>query len=255
MPRCFICGVNSSLDRLEEHFKNYHRYGYNQSYKCIEPSCSGSFNNFGLIQSHYVTEHRLSRVLPVNRQLPHNQSNVAHISIVKVRKLLKEKLLNAVMTMYGSMNISRQEVQHFFDIMKDIIISNLNIINDELQTVHGHDRNTSKIRADVLLLFKEFTSSFDDFQTESRRLNKIDKSGYFIIPIEYSIGKKANTKRRDVDGNLVTATIDHTACFFPLSHTLKKFFELPSVYDIVIKYKESLENEKNLVTNFIQSEL
>lgn len=255
MPRCFICEVNFSLDGLQNHFENYHHYGYHQLFKCIEPLCSGCFDNFDLLRRHYVTEHRLSQVPSVKSQVPQNQNNIPDISIVRVRKLFKQKLLSNVITMYGLMNISRQQFQEFFDIIQDIIKSDLNIIYDELQTAHGHNSITSKIRADVASLFKGLNNSFVEFQTEHKRLNEIEKTGYFIKPIEYLVGKNTKTNRRDIDGNVGAETVHHTACFFPLGAMLKKIFEIDHVYDTVIHYKKSLEDERTLQTNFIQSEV
>ena len=42
---------------------------------------------------------------------------------------------------------------------------------------------------------------------------------------------------------------------FPLREMLKKIFELPNVYDVIMDYKNNLKNESLVISNFIQCPL
>jgi hypothetical protein len=93
---------------------------------------------------------------------------------------------------------------------------------------------------------------FEKFRSTHLQLKLFSNVGTYIPPRQIKLGereefrKKKNEKRR--------VTLDVTAEFIPMRKVLQMFFQLPDVLDKTVEYIESLECERNLITNFIQTD-
>ena len=257
MPLCFICKVNCSLGRLQNHFNNYHHYNNNQLYKCIETSCSVSFDNYELLRRHYLSDHRLSSSVGSASHTSYNDTNTSKISIPTLQKALHNKILGNFIKLYGSLDLSKHQVQVFFEFIQDITNTGLDMIKNQLETVHKSKKNASEIVADINSLFNAFNESLHNFSTDHNRIALIENTGEYIPPTEFSVGKKFASMKYKAHSTLLERSTDSKAFFFPLGRIFKRVFELPNVYKTISNYKAQLEqkNDKSLITNFIQSNL
>lgn len=113
------------------------------------------------------------------------------------------------------------------------------------------------VLSETLSLIDSFTKSFDDFDTEHKRIAYLRKLGHYIPPVKCSLTEAKKNIKRTSSGEIKENLRKREAYvhFFPLRTILKKVFELPRVFDTVFAYKKMLENDRSSVTNFIQSNL
>lgn len=163
-------------------------------------------------------------------------------------KMHREKL-KFCLSLHNKHSI-RSSVQDIID-KYSFFISELFIpyLTVELQKV-VKDKNTLALITNILDKNK---NPFSNYSTESRRFNVFRTDSIYVDPDEFQIGdKNVKTLIQDV-GSVIPAQV--FATFIPLKRTLKSFFELPGMFVKVKKYKESLEREKEVISNFIQAEL
>lgn len=105
--------------------------------------------------------------------------------------------------------------------------------------------------SEVETIFNKFSEPFHQLKTEKQRLAQFKYYDSYIPPQNYQIGKRieyksapTGTKRKD---------IPVVAQFIPIRQVLKKFFELPGIFDKTIKYLNILDSQKTIITNIYQS--
>ena len=93
---------------------------------------------------------------------------------------------------------------------------------------------------------------FDTVRTEYMRLKVFTDAGYLVHPKSFTAGDIVENKRKD--GRIIKQIVSVTAQFIPLRKTLQTFFSLPNVYESVIQYVGKLEQDKDVLSNFIQGD-
>src|SRR5580765_2590874 len=99
-------------------------------------------------------------------------------------------------------------------------------------------------------MFKALENPFKHLETEYRRLQYFSKSGDYIAPILYEMGKMfcAERSNNTVKGKYVPVY----GQYIPLDSVLLKFFELPNALKNTLNYMDFLEKDNKGLHNFIQ---
>ncbi|XP_074112292.1 uncharacterized protein LOC141535999 [Cotesia typhae] len=162
------------------------------------------------------------------------------------------KLLNATLKLYGTSSIAFNQVDYIFDMIQTLFKLEHTNIKNTLQRNADNDKS-KQISSNVLSIYNSSENSLKQFNTEYHRLQVLQKNKSYIPPIEFFIGSRCATLKRDSEGNLKSRPKTVTGLLFPLRAMFKKVFELPGIYESVQHYKQELEKNKNIVTNYIQS--
>lgn len=176
------------------------------------------------------------------------------IQTVKVRKELQKTLLDECSKINSTLCPQTQS-QLFFESTQAIVNSGLNTIREELNDKYKSDPESSEVLKDVNAMFDTFKATLKKFNTSHKRSKILKKERDFLELIEFVVGERSRKIKRSCDGQVKMISNYATGILFPLREMLKKNFETPSVYDLVFRYKEKLENETNVISNFVQSKL
>lgn len=165
---------------------------------------------------------------------------------------LKDKILNAMLKLYGSFNIPYNKIDYIFSMIRDLFDFEHQVIKNKLLCTSKNESSV-KIASDVVNILNSVDNTLKQCNTEYNRLQSLEQRGFYIPPIEFIVGTKCTTLKRDCEGNPISKSKNATAILFPLRLMLTKVFELPGVYDTVKLYKEELEQNVHIISNFIQS--
>ncbi|KAJ8914148.1 hypothetical protein NQ315_016226 [Exocentrus adspersus] len=135
-------------------------------------------------------------------------------------KKLNEKLLSFICKLYAETTFSRKNVQLIIDDVKELLTKPLNIFREYiLKTINSDHEIKEK---DINHFFFEFENIFSSLDTEYLRFKYLEKSNYFVKPIEYIVGQKP-----DKISNNKTLPKNYTSQFIHIrdSSDLKEFGE------------------------------
>ncbi|KAJ8910980.1 hypothetical protein NQ315_003673 [Exocentrus adspersus] len=162
-------------------------------------------------------------------------------------KKLNEKLVSFICKLYAETTFSRKHVQLIIDDVKELLTEPLNIFREYiLKTINSDHEIKEK---DINHFFFEFENIFSSLDTEYLRFKYLEKSNYFVKPIEYIVGQKP-----DKISNNKTLPKNYTSQFIHIRDVLKKFFELPNVLSETLQYIAELDKLTVNITNIIQTE-
>lgn len=167
---------------------------------------------------------------------------------------LKDKLINATLRLYGSSNIPFNQIDYIFNMIKDLFDAEHKVIKNKLQC-NTSNESLVKTTSDVVNVLNFVDNTLKQCNSEYKRIQILKKSGFYIPPIEFLVGTGYNTLKRDCEGNFKSQTNNATAVLFPLGAMFKKVFEIPGIYESVKSYKQDLEQNDKIISNFIQSPL
>ena len=156
--------------------------------------------------------------------------------------------------LYGSLSLSRKHIQNFVSDTKEIVGSSLNIVKNELLNL---SESTGVDVSNISRLIGNLSSSYDDIDSDKKRLAFLEKRGLYLPPIKYRLDNRFQGLKRTSSGQKKKSSVEDEAYvyLFPLRTMLKKILELPGVYDEILHYTNLLHTEKYVVSNFIQSKL
>lgn len=84
---------------------------------------------------------------------------------------------------------------------------------------------------------------FEELRTEHQCLQHFQDIDTYIPPIEVIVGTKKCYK--NIKNEIISINENITAQVIPLQQVLKKFFELPNIFEHTLTYIKDLENKKN----------
>ena len=91
-------------------------------------------------------------------------------------------------------------------------------------------------------------------ETEHLRLKKLEKIAVLLTPVTHKIGHHHELATSS-QGNINEAYVKAKGECIQLRNVLKRVFRTKGAFKSVIKYKKSLECEKEVFSNFIQEYL
>lgn len=163
---------------------------------------------------------------------------------------------NAVVKMLGDLysqdSLTRKHVQNIIDCVKELACGTfLDILQDAV--VKALEKSNSDQLLNINCLFDIFRGMFDDVDSEHKRLKYFSEQTAFIEPISYSTG--VANMQKNVKGQIVLEPVTLTGAFISPAKVLKRFLELPGVYQEICSYMESLDVETDTMENLIQGTL
>jgi len=105
------------------------------------------------------------------------------------------------------------------------------------------------VRLKLSKMFEAISNPFKLLSTEYRRFKHFQSLGTFIPPISYVI----DTRMERVNGR--PEMKDVTGQFIPPRKVLKKFLELPDVFNAIVAFVRKLESDDSVLENFVQGEV
>lgn len=250
---------------------------YNQHHKllhCLKPyvcSCGRKFSLWQSFQRHttkcnskldvnvgvnldvnaIVSDDITDDITEINDQVNSQPSNSGPSSMETLPPISKPAyhilIDNFVTKLYSKPRMPRGYVQSIIDdvsdfcqngllaSLKESLLSKLNLNEDQISAAEK--------------IFMTYQSPFSHLRTEYRRFNYFTASGDYIPPISYKIGEI------DVNDNSRLVKKDLFGQYVPLEKVLKQFLEAPNVLRDILAYVKSLENDPDVIQNFVQSKL
>ena len=283
---CFECGKSfKSGTALICHIKTIHSTVTISKYYCKVGDCIREFDRMKFFEKHVLGHDRKNgpghcqdskRLKPdcIPVEAPSNvslhmesqsESIQEAIDNFSVSEQTEEKISpvsyfyavsNAVVgvlaKLYKKDNVSRSLIQEIVDCMKELLCSTLlDILQDS--AMHSLQGLKCDNVSDIRCFFDIFRGMFDDLDTEHKRFKYFKQQDAYVEPSEYVVGT-ANVQK-NVRGQIVIEPVSLTGAFIPPSKTLKKFLELPNVFEETVSYMESLDKDSDIMENIIQGSL
>lgn len=140
-------------------------------------------------------------------------------------KMIDEEVDKIVSYLFAKPTFCREDVKDVIDLFKSFY--NVKII----------EFLRSRNKDDQLDIFLQITSNaFNKFSSEHLTLEYFFKKGFYIKPITFKICSYHNPAPRRVLGRRKIPISHHTVEVVPLDLVLKKFLEMPEVYQTILTY-------------------
>lgn len=282
MPNCYVCRANfASLKVLTVHFKFAHNLHVGSNYRCGELSCCRDFGSLKAFKKHFIRMHSdaclelegvdngqvCESTNSINLQTDQNNGNsndtVEDSSALSndycdadtFKECLQRQAMGFVAKLYSNMAIPRSQVQMVIEDTTEFLGGQfLSILKDKVVQSLTDLQSDPIVTSDVAKMFESLENPFSGLNTEYRRFQAFESSGFYIPPVDYILGSRLNDSRTR-EGSVELNMISVKAKFVPLRSILKKIFELPGVLDNTIAYMKSLPKNPTTLTNFVQGEL
>lgn len=277
MPKCSHCSNQcDNFKYLITHLKLLHNCGENQKYQCIEDNCFRNFSNLNSFRKHlktheiievcscsnnealkrvFMKNHHENSVIQENSESL-NIENQIQCDTIDLDSNYHEfqKLLDTLKTtyycrLYGNSTFNRKDVQNIIDYTKNLYEEPLQNIHDMMlhfADVYGFASDHVEV---INLMFNSILNIFKDSYSDYRRLKCLEKSGFYINPLDIIIAEDIQ------DDKVLNESIKHVAHLIPIGQVLKNFFQLPDVLRNTLSYMENLTSStsKDKLIHFVQT--
>lgn len=157
---------------------------------------------------------------------------------------LKQRALALTLNFSADSGLSRIQVQRFVQTFDDFIngeeVNELK--NRVLHLVSPDNRHIAESH------FEQFQNSFRGINSEHKRLDQLEKSGYFIPPVPNFMGTM------EVSGSNGTLISKDIYCqYIPIKATLKSFLENIQNFNTIHAYWRDLTQNQSDIQNIVQS--
>lgn len=170
--------------------------------------------------------------------------------------LLEADTAKLVAKLYSFTDISRKRSHQIMELVQTLIlqggaISNLknNVLSRLKVLGEGKDGLNS-----VEKKFNMFSNPFQkaNLNSEYSIIKYFTEKGTLIMPKQILIAERDEFKKVDSVQALVTVPV--TVEMVPLHLVFKQFFQLPNMFDDMLRYLEYLDKNDDIVSNFVQAE-
>lgn len=256
---CFCCEKRFALKKdLIKHIKLFH----NEKWQCGQLNCGRIFNNSSEFSRHLNKHDNENGTLFSNSSDQKTQLPSVSLSNNSINQFIPELNLNtSVLEAENFNNYEDNNANDIDDVINDLLITFILSISIKSNI---NRKSTLEILKHVETLFvsvlnamnltdiaTKITKHISELQSESKIIKHLSKKGKFIHPQQFKIHSKVDKVQKK--HKITYAKKDINATIVPLRFYLKKFFELPDVYNKTINYMNSLNSTK--FCNFIQGNL
>lgn len=186
------------------------------------------------------------------QQSLHSKETIRKSLDLGIAEQLQENITKKTIQLYNLSGLSLKHVQTFVNLSKEIVHDTINTIKKQLTAPESCNSQCNSF-SNIVTALDSFNKAFDPVDSEYKRIKFLEDNGHYIPAEKVYIGERS-TRKRNHTGE-VKPNVKAYAHFYPLRKILKKIFEVPKVYDTVFAYKNALEKETNVTSNFIQSNL
>lgn len=233
------------------------------------PSPSNNLDPFELFTCNEISRNNSSDELLTTESdqivntdnLPRQEKNIVSVKKPKVEftdkdlgninKRVEKSALSFITKLYANPKVSRALIQEIVGNLMSFNASMLEIVKEIINEIRtGDDVDINDSLEDIL---NTLSNPFNDFRTEYMRQQQLKREGFFKKPSTYFIDTYTDkrTNKRKVELDIAKAT----GQMISMKHTLKKFLELPNVFDKIMTYKEREQaRTDNCVSSYVRSE-
>lgn len=263
MVICFVCNYEfDNIDFYLSHLTLFHNLKSQSNFNCT--MCPQTFQTIFTFKRHLLNKHknsvevaRLAESDPCSSHsfdLIHNvidednpilannnlndldddEEEIDYIEPLGNDLNVKDSILQFILLMFGSMNLSRKHTMKILNFIKVILLNPLiNKIEIEL------NKENSDLSDTIKLILQEFKSELNIFQSEYKFQSYLKENDLYTDPQEFFIDNSLNTE------NNATSNVSK-GVILPLKQNLKRFFELPNVLNKMINNLENLKLFDNI---------
>lgn len=276
MPVCFICNKTSpTIISLKHHFDIIHSNIKIDRYKCAEHGCNRHFSLLNSFKRHLRLHHAERGTQEDNRFNPVNiseqplciiDSNAESIPCSSGSKEIgsipnqftpihrpssnigfQDRLAKFCASLYAKPQVPRNVIQFVIDGINSVVIDAL---KDSSRSLHDTDSQSLHSQSHVTSLVNVIEHSFHSLSSEHKRFAYFENKGTYIPPRQYVIGETLTEVRRNnvlhVEPTVITQQVIDLRCI------LKKYFELPNVFQETLECIKDIGNSDSVYINFIQ---
>jgi len=168
---------------------------------------------------------------------------------------LESELLKLTLKLYNNKVIPRNAVQIFIDYLIEFTSTTYACFIKEKLNLSNHECPQAKsIVKDLDNAFASSKNILDLFQSEHLRFEMYRKKNLMIMPTEYVITTKMK-ENFNMNNEKYFVPKHLTDQYIPLKWSLKLFLEIPGMFETIQNYVEELEQNPNIISNFIQADL
>lgn len=262
-----------SYNVLLRHIKFSH--AHLSKYNCGQKNCHRSFQDISGLRKHYQhdSSHHLFLNMTLDPRLVHtpniteahdiadnssssdttefpaNNNNVGNVDNTSKNDNLniRSLVIDYIAKLYENPLLPRNLVQNVIDNTRELVEG---IFNSLIKT-----HNTPEFQKTLHLLLSNVEETFDNFKTEHLRLAHFKKTETFLPPKSFYIGSTRALQQIDTAGAPVVNVKRVEGQQVKLAIKLKKFLELPQVYDNIFSYIEKETSSQETITSIYQGSL
>ena len=155
--------------------------------------------------------------------------------------------------LYQFREIPRKQINDLITGTSELFESTLYSIKNEVCSRLGCLGATKECLTEIEVVFQKFEKPFTNLRTEKQRFSQFRYYDTFVVPENYKIGERTEYKSNPTGASREDVPV--VAQFIPVRRVLKKFFEMPHVYDKTVKYINDRKSCDEIFCNIIQSPL
>lgn len=277
MMKCVECGaVLNNLKKFAFHVEIIHDVS---NFICPEVNCHRTFGRKDVFIKHFKMKHiydnnlqlktkkiknvgpsiaKVSDDIPVSENTPisnFNNSdildeniNTGSLLVDTFSKSLNDAVKKIISELYEYMKFTKAQIQF---IINSFITFLTNDLVDILEKSLKICPNTN-LHIETITMFKLLKNSFQNVNSEYKRLKYFLSSETLKKPIEIELGtiECRSNKKNKVSLNLRKRSF----CYIPLKNTLKDFLELPDVLNSILDHQKEIL-QSNSISNIINGSL
>lgn len=166
---------------------------------------------------------------------------------------LESELIHLTLRLYSNPVIPRNVIQLFVT-MLICFVTNIVLPFTERYLVQTFPHLASDITSAMRNLKDRINSVLRNFDTEHKRFSLYKRKGLYSEPEVYNMGIRTNTLINS-DGSKRVETEAACGIYMSLKKSLKLLLEIPGSLKLVKDYIQTLKNDKEIISNFIQADL
>lgn len=258
-----------SIDALQVHISIKHSEC--TYFNCVIEGCNRSFNIWNSYRKHLRNKHavlnRFNEACNAPRQtdllnISSDTNETSHLDFVSEEEIfhsisspdfntsLKEHADRLVSKIYIKPGLPRNQVDSVIEDFSSFLGGSfLTILKEKVLDALKTNAEVEAISS-IKEMFESLSNPFNHLSTEYKRIMYFQSIGVYISPktydIDFHIGRK-KTKQ-----GVKPEMIQVTGQCISLRHVLKKFFELPDVFNSTMQYMQKVQSKTDVIYNFIQ---
>ncbi|CAH1117061.1 unnamed protein product [Phaedon cochleariae] len=242
----FFLSVNSFKKHLNSH-ENTRKTSLKTDFTSenIDVTPEHSKNHVDTTTQRYFETDRPASDFEVLSNIP--ESDESSDELERFRELISNRANVLICRLYGQLSMPRKEVQNIIEDFQDCFMIPLHTLKNKISLSEFKSDSEKK---NILQMFEELDNIFLNLNSEYRRMNHLENTGYYIKPEQITIGQHLVLNSR---GILKPTELSYQ--FISLKKTLKMLFQMKDVFKICIENIRELQEDKHTVTNLTQAEL
>ncbi|KAK3929470.1 Major inner capsid protein VP3 [Frankliniella fusca] len=279
---CFVCELQSAtISGHCMHIRLMHPTVNLSKYYCCH--CPKTYETLQCLRKHLKSKHPDDQPLlaqPVHEPEPELVEPGVVVNIDEVDFFNEENLENEVVNnvnlpgqpsveafqtalydctlvlaakLYSVPSLNRSRIQEILNLTSDFTSSGfLDVLENKVNFMLRDYQGPQKDLHDLKCMFSSMHESLLGLETERKRLNAFKDSNCFVQPEAFYIG--VGEVLKFVNGQRTRIPVNLNGQYINVPSVLKKFFELPGVFQATINNIQKLQNSETF-TNLIQSPL